>query len=129
MHVAHIEDGPLAVQAAGPEGGAAPLVGELADRVGLVDDLRQLAATEDEVDRAADALGVDQVGDAAQIVGVLEAHALLGGALELEEALAELLRLELVDRAEAAVAHFFFSSRRRHTRSLRDWSSDVCSSD
>src|SRR5437868_15146105 len=26
-------------------------------------------------------------------------------------------------------AHFFFSSRRRHTRSKRDWSSDVCSSD
>src|SRR6266496_6078028 len=26
-------------------------------------------------------------------------------------------------------AFFFFSSRRRHTRSLRDWSSDVCSSD
>src|SRR5690349_4695339 len=27
------------------------------------------------------------------------------------------------------VSYFFFSSRRRHTRSLRDWSSDVCSSD
>src|SRR5438874_3939177 len=27
------------------------------------------------------------------------------------------------------VSFFFFSSRRRHTRSLRDWSSDVCSSD
>src|SRR6266496_2258746 len=27
------------------------------------------------------------------------------------------------------VHSFFFSSRRRHTRSLRDWSSDVCSSD
>src|SRR6266496_4734598 len=26
-------------------------------------------------------------------------------------------------------SYFFFSSRRRHTRSLRDWSSDVCSSD
>src|SRR5438034_10374572 len=26
-------------------------------------------------------------------------------------------------------AKFFFSSRRRHTRSLCDWSSDVCSSD
>src|SRR5699024_12554473 len=26
-------------------------------------------------------------------------------------------------------ASFFFSSRRRHTRSKRDWSSDVCSSD
>ena len=24
---------------------------------------------------------------------------------------------------------FFFSSRRRHTRLVRDWSSDVCSSD
>src|SRR6266496_1460549 len=27
------------------------------------------------------------------------------------------------------IISFFFSSRRRHTRSLRDWSSDVCSSD
>src|SRR5207247_7047557 len=27
------------------------------------------------------------------------------------------------------VSCFFFSSRRRHTRSTRDWSSDVCSSD
>src|SRR5699024_11852150 len=27
------------------------------------------------------------------------------------------------------VDEFFFSSRRRHTRSKRDWSSDVCSSD
>src|SRR5476651_1467566 len=26
-------------------------------------------------------------------------------------------------------AFFFFSSRRRHTRYWRDWSSDVCSSD
>src|SRR3989440_10008671 len=28
-----------------------------------------------------------------------------------------------------ALCFFFFSSRRRHTRSDRDWSSDVCSSD
>src|SRR5699024_12139304 len=28
-----------------------------------------------------------------------------------------------------SVIHFFFSSRRRHTSSKRDWSSDVCSSD
>src|SRR2546429_897835 len=27
------------------------------------------------------------------------------------------------------IAGFFFSSRRRHTRCSRDWSSDVCSSD
>src|SRR5690349_23693157 len=30
---------------------------------------------------------------------------------------------------ESTFFSFFFSSRRRHTRSLRDWSSDVCSSD
>src|SRR5439155_13586761 len=31
--------------------------------------------------------------------------------------------------AEGIVPFFFFSSRRRHTRWPRDWSSDVCSSD
>src|ERR1035438_10765631 len=30
---------------------------------------------------------------------------------------------------ESSFSVFFFSSRRRHTRCLRDWSSDVCSSD
>src|SRR6266536_3509822 len=29
----------------------------------------------------------------------------------------------------SSIFFFFFSSRRRHTRSTRDWSSDVCSSD
>src|SRR2546421_9520264 len=32
-------------------------------------------------------------------------------------------------RAKFTTLFFFFSSRRRHTRSDRDWSSDVCSSD
>src|SRR5690606_39340504 len=35
-----------------------------------------------------------------------------------------------VHRPDRAVVHLlFFSSRRRHTRFSRDWSSDVCSSD
>src|SRR5256884_2494402 len=33
------------------------------------------------------------------------------------------------DEADSVVLYFFFSSRRRHTRCSRDWSSDVCSSD
>src|SRR5438034_2650996 len=33
------------------------------------------------------------------------------------------------DPKVCAQLFFFFSSRRRHTRSLCDWSSDVCSSD
>src|SRR5216684_9269149 len=32
-------------------------------------------------------------------------------------------------RAPKPIVFFFFSSRRRHTRCSRDWSSDVCSSD
>src|SRR5256884_2025532 len=41
---------------------------------------------------------------------------------------------DIITAAELAYAHyvvivFFFSSRRRHTRCSRDWSSDVCSSD
>src|SRR5256884_2672165 len=32
-------------------------------------------------------------------------------------------------RRSCRVCFFFFSSRRRHTRCSRDWSSDVCSSD
>src|SRR5471030_2238919 len=33
------------------------------------------------------------------------------------------------DRLTRELAYSFFSSRRRHTRCLSDWSSDVCSSD
>src|SRR5206468_8341886 len=36
---------------------------------------------------------------------------------------------DLITGREFGVYFFFFSSRRRHTRSDRDWSSDVCSSD
>src|SRR5258707_5806227 len=37
---------------------------------------------------------------------------------------------EAVKHLDSYVTHvFFFSSRRRHTRYWRDWSSDVCSSD
>src|SRR5699024_11625810 len=35
----------------------------------------------------------------------------------------------VVDATSKFLFFFFFSSRRRHTRSKRDWSSDVCSSD
>src|SRR5205814_6784029 len=35
----------------------------------------------------------------------------------------------IVTSTLSSVILFFFSSRRRHTRCLSDWSSDVCSSD
>src|SRR5262245_65317475 len=36
---------------------------------------------------------------------------------------------EVISMAATLKVEFFFSSRRRHTRCLSDWSSDVCSSD
>src|SRR5258706_955053 len=44
----------------------------------------------------------------------------------------ERLRDEYGDQRQSSVSpdvSFFFSSRRRHTRLVSDWSSDVCSSD
>src|SRR5690606_40055121 len=39
------------------------------------------------------------------------------------------LRCSWSKRPRSSTVLFFFSSRRRHTRFSRDWSSDVCSSD
>src|SRR5207248_3435797 len=41
----------------------------------------------------------------------------------------QLLQLRLTPCYLYWILFFFFSSRRRHTRSYGDWSSDVCSSD
>src|SRR5439155_6552665 len=39
------------------------------------------------------------------------------------------IRIRFHKLSDASNGPFFFSSRRRHTRWPRDWSSDVCSSD
>src|SRR5437764_8846516 len=38
-------------------------------------------------------------------------------------------QLTILSKTDALNEEFFFSSRRRHTRYIGDWSSDVCSSD
>src|SRR2546429_4621556 len=45
------------------------------------------------------------------------------------EVLWRLSRLDSFKASRVVSGVFFFSSRRRHTRCSRDWSSDVCSSD
>ena len=41
----------------------------------------------------------------------------------------DLAEVSMFGGLEGVAQRFFFSSRRRHTRFGRDWSSDVCSSD
>src|SRR5438132_4859057 len=50
-------------------------------------------------------------------------------ALHLQLLLAPNLLSRIYSEISLFVIFFFFASRRRHTRSLCDWSSDVCSSD
>ncbi len=103
VHVAHFEAGPLAVQAARAEGRQPPLVREHRERIRLVDDLRQLAAAEEVLDRRRDALRIDQAARR-HVLDVLEAHPLLHGAAKLQEALAHFVGRQLVDRPQAAIA-------------------------
>ena len=104
VNVAHLEARALAVQTARPERRQTTLVHQRTQRVRLVDDLRQLTAPEEEVDRARDALRVHKVADLRQLVGILDTHALLHRPAKLQETLAELLHCQLIECAEAAVA-------------------------
>src|SRR3546814_5875475 len=61
VHVAHLEAGALAGQAARPEGREAPLVGDLRQRVGLVHELRELRGAEALAHRGGRRLGADAV--------------------------------------------------------------------
>src|SRR5690349_22087581 len=99
---------------------------------------------------------VERVGIRAKVSGAINYTAdlqftgqIYAKALRSPYAHAKLLRIDATKAAACAGVHavvtredladlnpcfgtsveFFFSSRRRHTRSLRDWSSDVCSSD
>ena len=103
VNVTHFEASPLAVQAARAEGGKTTLVHQHGERVGLVNHLRQLGATKEEVDGARDGLGVHQVGDLANFIGGLDAHALLDGSTQLGETLPEFINRQLVQRSQTTV--------------------------
>ncbi len=103
VHVAHLEAGTLARQAARAQGRDAPLVRDLGQRVGLVHELRELARAEELLERRGDRLGVDQVVRH-QRLGLGLAQALLHGLLDAREAAAVLVLGQLADAAHAAVA-------------------------
>src|SRR5438105_10483203 len=66
-----------------------------------------------------------------RLSGILSMHALIVNTTGqvIRGADVELPQHFRLPGSESLRVHFFFSSRRRHTRSTRDWSSDVCSSD
>ncbi len=104
VHVAHLESGALARQAARAEGAQAPLVGHLGERVGLVHELRQLRGAEELLDRRDHRLRVDQVVRHRRVDVLVNRHLLLDRALHAHQADPELVLEQLADRAHAAVA-------------------------
>ena len=103
MHVADFEAGTLAVQTARAQRRQPSFVRQHRQRIGLVHDLRQFAAAEEVFDRRRDALGVDQTARR-HVLDVLQAHPFLHGAAQLQEALAQFVAGQFVDRPQAAIA-------------------------
>ena len=103
VHVAHLEAGALARQAARAKRRQAALVRDLRQRVGLVHELRELRGAEELAHRGSRRLGVDQVlrHDG---VDIDRRHALLDRALHAQQADAVLVLHQLADRAHPAVA-------------------------
>ena len=86
VNVAHLEARALAGQATRTESRQAALVSHLAERVGLVHELRQLRATEVLLDHRADGLGVDEVVRHQRVDLLRHTHALLDGARHAHQA-------------------------------------------
>ena len=103
VHVAHLEAGALAGQAAGAQGRQAALVRDAGGGVRLVHELGQLRGTEELLDGRHDGADVHQ-GLRRDLVGLLHAHALAHDALHAGQADAELVLDQLAHRADAAVA-------------------------
>ncbi len=104
VHVAHFEPGTLAAQPARPQGGQAPLVGDLRKGVGLVHELGQLAAAEKLPDRGHHRLGVDQVVRHRRGHFLVDRHLLLDRAFHAHEPDAELVFEQFPHGAHPAVS-------------------------
>ena len=104
VHVAHVEAGAFAGQAAGTERGQPALVRKLGERVGLVHKLRQLRAAEEFAHRRHDRADVYQRRRRGRRRVYLRGHALFDDALHSQQADAHLILYQLADCADAPVA-------------------------
>ena len=103
MHVTHLEARPLAREAARPQRGQAPLVGDLGKRVRLIHELRQLRRAEELAHRRGRGFRVDQIlrHDG---VDLDRRHALLDRPLHAQKPDAILILHQFADRTHAPVA-------------------------
>ena len=103
MHVAHLEAGALAREAAGPERRQPALVGDLGQWVGLIHELAELRGAEELAYGGRRRLGVDQILRHHR-VDIDGRHSLLDCALHAQQADAVLVLHQLADRAHTPIA-------------------------
>ena len=103
VYVPNLKTGPFPGQAAWPQSGQPPFVGDFRKRVGLVHELRELAGAKKLVDHGTDRFTVDDVVQHHGL-GFLEAHALLDRPFHAHQADPHLVFQKLADRANPPVA-------------------------
>jgi len=103
MHVANFKAGTLTRQTARTQCGNTTLVRDLGQRVGLVHKLRQLAGTEELLDRGTDRLGIDQVVRH-QVIAFSLIQTLLDCALDAHQTGTELVLGQLTNGTHATIA-------------------------
>ena len=104
MHVADLEPGALAGEAAWPQRRESALVRNLRQRVRLIHELRELRRPEEFADRGHHRLRVDQVVRHGGRHFLVDRHLLLDRAFHPDQADPELVLEELPDRADTTIA-------------------------
>ena len=105
MHVANLETGAIAREAAWPEGGQTPLVRQLGQRIDLIHELRKLAAAKEVADDGRQRLRVDQLLRRHGFDALIkQRHALLDEALGAGQADAALIGEQFAHGAHPAAA-------------------------
>ena len=104
VHVAHFEAGALARQTARSERRQTTLVRQLGERIRLIHELRQLRRTEERLDHRADRARVHEIVERDLFRIGVDRHALLHQARHAGQTDRELVRDQLADRTNAAVA-------------------------
>ena len=104
VNVANLESGALTRESARSERRQTTLVRQLGERVRLIHELRQLRRSEERLDDGRDRAGVDEVVERDLFRIGVDRHALLHQARHAGQTDRELVRDELADRADAAVA-------------------------
>ena len=105
MHVTHFEAGAVAREAAGPQRREPALVGQLGQRVDLIHELGELAATEEIADHGRQRLWIDQFLRRHGFGALIEQrHALLDQTLGARQTDAALVGQQFAHRADAPAA-------------------------